>query len=70
MTEVPVEQVAQEPEPDEVAQPPIIGENANNEAQTVSSTSTVSSSSTGASTRLERAEREDSADYWENILEI
>eukprot|EP00971_Amphidinium_carterae_P151806 3008998-Amphidinium_carterae.1 len=59
MTDVPEEQVAQEPEPDEV-QPPLIGENGNNEAQTVSSTSTVSSRNTGASTRLERAERQDS----------
>eukprot|EP00971_Amphidinium_carterae_P193080 3831812-Amphidinium_carterae.1 len=64
-SEVPEEQVAQEPE--EVAQqaPPIIG----GSAQTISSTSTVSSS-TGASTRLERQERQDSADYWENIIEI
>eukprot|EP00971_Amphidinium_carterae_P173934 3447688-Amphidinium_carterae.1 len=70
MTERPQEQVALEPEPDEVQQPPLIGENGNNEAQTVSSTSTVSSSSTGASTRLEGAERQESEDYWDNILEI
>eukprot|EP00971_Amphidinium_carterae_P319836 6357428-Amphidinium_carterae.1 len=44
---------------------PIIGDST--EAQTVSSTSTVS---TGASTRLERQERQDPADYWENITEI
>eukprot|EP00971_Amphidinium_carterae_P105469 2088469-Amphidinium_carterae.1 len=41
----------------------------NTDAQTVSS-STASSTSTGASTRLERAERQDSEDYWDNILEI
>eukprot|EP00971_Amphidinium_carterae_P067704 1340592-Amphidinium_carterae.1 len=63
--EVPKEQVAQLQE-----QIPIIG--ASTEVQTVaSSTSTVSSSrSTGASTRLERQERQDSADYWENITDI
>eukprot|EP00971_Amphidinium_carterae_P158150 3134852-Amphidinium_carterae.1 len=69
MTDVPVEQVAtvaQEPERDEVLQPPFIGEN---EAQVVNS-STSSSTSTGASTRLERAERLEEEDYWENILDI
>eukprot|EP00971_Amphidinium_carterae_P103027 2039230-Amphidinium_carterae.1 len=65
MTDVPVEQVAQEPERDEVPQPPLIGEN---EAQVVNS-STSSSTSTGASTRLERAERQEEG-YWENILDI
>eukprot|EP00971_Amphidinium_carterae_P138152 2737616-Amphidinium_carterae.1 len=67
MTAIPEEQIAQEQEPDEV-QPPLIGENT--VAQTVSSTSTVSSDSTGESTRLERAERQDSQDYWDKILEI
>eukprot|EP00971_Amphidinium_carterae_P209897 4163463-Amphidinium_carterae.1 len=62
MTDVPEEQVAQEPERDEVQQPPLIGEQGNTDAQTVSS-STASSTSTGASTRLERAERQESQDY-------
>eukprot|EP00971_Amphidinium_carterae_P097374 1926618-Amphidinium_carterae.1 len=66
MTDVPVEQIAQEPERDEVLQPPLIGEN---EAQVVNS-STPSSTSTGASTGLERAERQEEEDYWENIPDI
>eukprot|EP00971_Amphidinium_carterae_P171378 3397413-Amphidinium_carterae.1 len=45
---------------------PAIGENT--EVQTVDSSST--SESTGASTRLERQERRDSENYWENIIDV
>eukprot|EP00971_Amphidinium_carterae_P128369 2542940-Amphidinium_carterae.1 len=61
MTDVPEEQVALEPEPDEVQPPPLIGENGQNAVQVVSN---------GATSRLERQERQDEEDYWENILEI
>eukprot|EP00971_Amphidinium_carterae_P141661 2806504-Amphidinium_carterae.1 len=63
IAQVPEEQVAQQ-------DIPRIGENGAQDVQIVGSTSTVNSSSTGASTRMERQERQDSADYWENIMDI
>eukprot|EP00971_Amphidinium_carterae_P187955 3730634-Amphidinium_carterae.1 len=71
MTEIPAEQVAQEP----AAIPPLIGEvqvQAAPDVQVITS-STVSSTSTSnsrATSRMVRQEEEDEREYWENIVDI
>eukprot|EP00971_Amphidinium_carterae_P351084 6491902-Amphidinium_carterae.1 len=71
MTEIPAEQVAQEPEQ---AVPPLIGEG-QGQAQsaqviTSSTASSTSTSNSRATARLVRQEEEDEREYWDNIVDI
>eukprot|EP00971_Amphidinium_carterae_P016270 320885-Amphidinium_carterae.1 len=70
MTEIPAEQVAQEPQ---AAVPPFIGEVQGAPPAQVINSSTESSTSTSisrATTRMMRQEEADEQEYWDNIVDI